>query len=184
MSYTVEVPKLHLNTSTNQVLIGGNSGITTTLSVSAPSASRIITIPDAGADSSILTSRNPAPTAAGASRAIAASESGTTLTMSAAAARIFTLPAVATSAGVRYKFVVTTVGANTITIRAASACQIGQVIYSAGAPTASTSLNLTSSTDLVFAVNQLVGSWAEYECDGVSWFVKGMSTIASGFTVA
>lgn len=123
--------------------------------------------------------------AAGATRAILPSESGTTFTCSQAAARIYTLPAVATSAGISYKFVVTAVAANTITIRAASACIIGQLHYGAGAPTAVTGLNATSSTDIVFAASQLVGSYVSLECDGTSWLIVGSaSTIASGFTVA
>lgn len=117
----------------------------------------------------------------GADRAIGVAESGCLFTMSAAAARIYTLPAVATSAGTRYRFVVGTAGANTITIRAATAVTIGPL--NLGAAGAVTVLLAANHADVIFAVNQAIGAYVDYHCDGTKWYVHGQSLIAAGFTV-
>jgi len=126
--------------------------------------------------------------AGGATRAITAADAatgpGSFISVSAAAARVYTLPAVAGAAGLKFRFVVTTGGANTVTITAPSAILNGQVLYGAGAPTAATGLNASASTNLIFAASQVIGAWAEVWSDGTNYYVAGQSTIASGFTVS
>jgi hypothetical protein len=122
----------------------------------------------------------------GASRTITAAESNGIITVDQSLGPlVYTLPPVATSAGLKYKFVITVTGGGgtTVTIRAQSACQIGRVGASA-TTVAIVGTNLANQTDLIFAASQAIGAWASYSCNGTKWFVEGMSTIASGFTVA
>lgn len=120
----------------------------------------------------------------GASRAIAVGESGTIFNVSAAAARVYTLPAASAANGAMYEFFIGTGGANTVTISAPTASQVGQLQYSAAAPTATTSLAINTSTSVVFAASQAIGAFYRVRSNGTNWLGYGVSSIATGFTVA
>ena len=184
-SLVTELNNLSLSAATNQLRLGNPdaNGAVTTVSCTAPAAAVTVTVPDPSSSCDIMLGRKTV-TAAGATRNIAIGESGRVISCSAAVARVFTLPAVATSAGADYLFVVSVGGANTITISGATAVLNGKVTYGAGAPTAETGLQLTNNTSLVFAASQVIGSWARCVSDGTIWIVSGASTIASGFTAS
>ena len=155
------------------------------MSISCPTlaASRAISIDDPLSDCKLSLSRkNSVAAATNVTRALNVNESDSIQLVSAAAARILTLPVVATSAGCRFRFVIQVAGANTVTIR----CPAGtlQGVVTTGADGAANHVVALNQADLVFAVNQSLGAWSEFYCDGTYYYVSGASGIAAGFTTA
>ena len=176
-------PFLQLTNADSQIVLGSNSGVKTTISCAAPAAAVTLSIADGGVDQSIALARKErVSTATNVTRAIAVTESNKMQLVSAAAARIFTLPSLATAAGCNFLFLIAVGGANTVTITAPSA--IMQGVVSLGAAGAATNVVALNQTSLVFAASQSLGAWAEFHCDGTNYYVRGNSGIAAGFTTA
>ena len=116
--------------------------------------------------------------AGGASRAIAASDMGKVILVdTAAAARAYTLPAVATSAGYRVQFVYSVKG-NTMAITAPAGTMNG-IVFNYHA-TSVTSVVKTAATTVTFLATNEAGAYLNCYCDGTLWYVNGMSTVAAG----
>ena len=99
---------------------------------------------------------------------LTAEDSGKVFILKAAAGAQITLPAVATSAGFRFKFVIGLAFATTNwTVLAASNVIEGSVLV-AGAHVASA---------------ESLGDFAELVCDGTNWFVNGSGVTAGSITL-
>lgn len=110
---------------------------------------------------------------------LTAEDSGKVLILKAAAGAQITLPAVATSAGLRFKFVVGQLFATTNwTVLAASNVIEGSVIV-AGTHVAGVNENTISFV----ASAESVGDFAELVCDGTSWYVNGSGVSAGSITL-
>lgn len=105
-------------------------------------------------------------------------DSGKTFFLNAAAGANVTLPAVATSAGFKGRFIVAAAFATTAwTITAATAkIQGGAIVNSVHVPAANESL-------ITFAFGaETVGDWIDMECDGTNWYVNGVAAADGGIT--
>jgi len=124
--------------------------------------------------------RQNVPETIAAARTLTASDSGKIFILNASAGAAVSLPAVATSAGVRYKFITGAAFASTaFTIVAATAkIQGGVIVNSTNVPCA----NITTITLAHGA--EAVGDWIELDCDGTNWYVKGVAKESGGVTVA
>lgn len=110
---------------------------------------------------------------------LTAEDSGKVLILKAAAGAQITLPAVATSAGLRFKFVVGLAFATTNwTVLAASNVIEGSVIV-AGAHVAGSNENTISFV----ASAESIGDFAELVCDGTNWYVNGSGVSAGSITL-
>lgn len=114
-----------------------------------------------------------------AAATLTAEESGKLLILSAAAGAQVTLPAVATSAGYKYRFVVGLAFATTAwTIKAAtSKIQGGVIVNSVNVPGAD------ENTITFSASAETVGDFVELNCDGTNWYVSGLGTSAGAITL-
>ena len=114
-----------------------------------------------------------------AAATLTAEESGKLLILSAAAGAQVTLPAVATSAGYKYRFVVGLAFATTAwTIKAAtSKIQGGVIVNSVNVPAAD------ENTITFSASAETVGDFVELNCDGTNWYVSGLGTSAGAITL-
>ena len=89
-----------------------------------------------------------------------------------------TLPAVATSEGVKYKFIVGSAFATTDwTVVAATdviegSCTVAGVVIAA----------INENTISFVATVESVGDWVEIVCDGTSWLASGQATTAASVT--
>jgi hypothetical protein len=114
-----------------------------------------------------------------AAATLTAEDSGKLLILNAAAGAEVTLPAVATSAGHYYKFVVGAAFATTAwTIKAAtSVIQGGVIVNSVNVPAA-------NENTITFAhAAETVGDFVELNCDGTNWYVSGLGTAAGAITL-
>lgn len=85
-----------------------------------------------------------------------------------------TLPAVATSAGVNYKFIVSTAAAAVVIINAAAATPI--VGHAIVGPIAGATINVGAGTLSVrFSTSCVLGDMIELYCNGTNWFALGRS---------
>ena len=110
---------------------------------------------------------------------LTAEDSGKVFILKAAAGAQITLPAVATSAGFRFKFVVGQLFATTNwTVLAASNVIEGSVLV-AGAHVAGVNENTISFV----ASAESLGDFAELVCDGTNWFVNGSGVTAGSITL-
>ena len=111
-----------------------------------------------------------------AAATLTAEESGKLLILSAAAGAQVTLPAVATSAGFSYRFVVGATFATTAwTIKAATnKIQGGVIVNSVNVPGA-------DENTITFSA-ETVGDFVELNCDGTSWYVTGIGAAAGAIT--
>jgi hypothetical protein len=107
-------------------------------------------------------------------------DSGKVFILSAAGGAAITLPAVGTSAGVRYKFITGAAFAGTAwTVVAATAKIQGGVIVN------STNVPAVNITTVTFAhAAESIGDWMELDCDGTNWYMKGVAVTAGAITVA
>lgn len=113
-----------------------------------------------------------------AANVITAAESGKTFFLNHATGFASTLPAPA--AGLRFKFVVTTIptsGNDTVVTNAGADVIEGMADVNSTLVLAANedSINIVAST-------ALVGDWVEVVSDGTSWFVTGQSGAAGGVT--
>ena len=110
---------------------------------------------------------------------LTAEDSGKVLILKAAAGAQITLPAVATSAGFRFKFVVGQLFATTNwTVLAASNVIEGSVLVN-GAHVAGVNENTISFV----ASAESVGDFAELVCDGTHWYVNGSGVTTGAITL-
>ena len=110
---------------------------------------------------------------------LTAEDSGKSFSLSAAAGAQITLPAVATSAGFRYRFTVAALFATTAwTIKAAtSKIQGGVIVNSVNVPGA-------DENTITFAhAADTIGDFVELNCDGTNWYVFGLGTTAGAITL-
>jgi hypothetical protein len=91
-----------------------------------------------------------------------------------------TLPAVADSAGVRLKFIVTAaVITSAWTIAADSAKIYGSVTEAGLVQLASAETTMT-----IVHTKAIQGDWIEIESDGTNWYLSGQFSVAASFTTA
>ena len=110
---------------------------------------------------------------------LTAEDSGKVFILKAAAGAQITLPAVATSAGFRFKFVIGLAFATTNwTVLAASNVIEGSVLV-AGAHVAGVNENTISFV----ASAESVGDFAELVCDGTHWYVNGSGVTTGAITL-
>ena len=110
---------------------------------------------------------------------LTAEDSGKVLILKASAGAQITLPAVATSAGLRFKFIVGQLFATTDwTIKAATNVIEGSVLVN-GAHVAGVDENTISFV----ASAESIGDFAELVCDGTNWYVNGSGVSAGAITL-
>lgn len=110
---------------------------------------------------------------------LTAEDSGKVLILKASAGAQITLPAVATSAGFRFKFIVGQLFATTDwTVKALSNVIEGSVLVN-GAHVAGVDENTISFV----ASAESVGDFAELVCDGTNWYVNGSGVSAGSITL-
>jgi hypothetical protein len=110
---------------------------------------------------------------------LTAKDSGKVLILKAAAGAQITLPAVATSAGLRFKFIVGQLFATTDwTVKALSNAIEGSVLVN-GAHVAGVDENTISFV----ASAEAIGDFAELVCDGTNWYVNGSGVSAGAITL-
>jgi hypothetical protein len=110
---------------------------------------------------------------------LTAEDSGKVFILKAAAGAQITLPAVATSAGLRFKFIVGQLFATTDwTVKAASNAIEGSVLVN-GAHVAGVDENTISFV----ASAESVGDFVELVCDGTNWYVNGSGVTAGSITL-
>jgi len=110
---------------------------------------------------------------------LTAEDSGKVFILKAAAGAQITLPAVATSAGLRFKFIVGQLFATTDwTVKAASNVIEGSVLVN-GAHVAGVDENTISFV----ASAESIGDFAELVCDGTNWYVNGSGVTAGAITL-
>ena len=110
---------------------------------------------------------------------LTAEDSGKSFYLNAAAGAQITLPAVATSAGFRYRFTVAALFATTAwTIKAATnKIQGGVIVNSVNVPGA-------DENTITFAhAADTIGDFVELNCDGTNWYVFGLGTAAGAITL-
>ena len=115
---------------------------------------------------------------------LTAAQSGGIIELSHAAATVVTLPDVAASVGITYNFIIINAAANTVTIRATTACQRSVLIVETQAGVESISVVCLDRTDVIFTASAPAGSHYNIISDGTNWIGRGVSTIAVGFTTA
>jgi len=110
---------------------------------------------------------------------LTAEDSGKVFLLKAAAGAQITLPAVATSNGFRFKFIVGQLFATTDwTVKAASNVIEGSVLVN-GAHVAGVNENTISFV----ASAEAVGDFVELVSDGANWYVKGSGVSAGSITL-
>jgi hypothetical protein len=113
-----------------------------------------------------------------AATTLTAADSGRHFSLNAAAGAQITLPAVATSAGLNFRFTVQALFATTAwTILAASNVIQGGAIVN--------SVNVASANrnTITFAhAADTIGDFVQLHCDGVNWYVSGVGTTAASIT--
>lgn len=117
-----------------------------------------------------------------ATNIITAAETGTTFFLNSATEFVCTLPAPA--AGLNFKFIVTAApsGASYTIVTASSAnIIIGSTVTSA---TGAADTEISGGDTISFVDGAAkVGDRVELDCDGTSWFLFGISSIATGITI-
>ena len=110
---------------------------------------------------------------------LTAEDSDKSFYLNAAAGAQITLPAVATSAGFRYRFTVAALFATTAwTIKAATnKIQGGVIVNSVNVPGA-------DENTITFAhAADTIGDFVELNCDGTNWYVFGLGTASGAITL-
>jgi hypothetical protein len=110
---------------------------------------------------------------------LSAADSGKQFSLNAAAGAQITLPAVATSAGLNFRFTVQALFATTAwTILAASSVIQGGVIVN--------SVNVLGANEntITFSASaDTIGDFVQLYCDGVNWYVSGVGASAGAITL-
>ena len=114
-----------------------------------------------------------------AATTLSAADSGRHYSLNAAAGAQITLPAVATSAGLNFRFTVQALFATTAwTIKAATNVIHGGVIVN--------SVNVLGAGEntITFSASaDTVGDFVQLHCDGVNWYVSGVGSSAGAITL-
>ncbi len=114
-----------------------------------------------------------------AATTLTAADSGKHFSFNAAAGAQITLPAVATSAGLNFRFTVQALFATTAwTIKAATNVIHGGVIVN--------SVNVLGADEntITFSASaDTVGDFVQLHCDGVNWYVSGVGSSAGAITL-
>jgi hypothetical protein len=110
---------------------------------------------------------------------LSAADSGKLFSLNAAAGAQITLPAVATSAGLNFRFQVQALFATTAwTIKAASnVIQGGVIVNSVNV------LGADENTITFSASADTIGDFVQLYCDGVYWYVSGVGATAGAITL-
>ena len=110
---------------------------------------------------------------------LTAEDSSKSFILNAAAGAQITLPAVATSAGFKYRFTVGALFATTAwTVKAASA------VINGGAIVNSVFVASANRNTITFAhAADTIGDFVELNCDGTNWYVFGLGTAAGAITL-
>ena len=119
---------------------------------------------------------------AGATTNIPASWSGSKILVPAigTTGAVLQLPAV--SAGLNYEFVLSAnQSGQTVTVKSATANVSGPLTCG---PSTLTQVDAAGSTNIIFASSDVKGDWCSVWSDGTSWYAKGNSFVASGFSVS
>ena len=114
-----------------------------------------------------------------AATTLTAEDSDKSFSLNAAAGAQITLPAVASSAGFKYRFTVGALFATTAwTIKAATnKIQGGVIVNSVNVPGA-------DENTITFAhAADTIGDFVELNCDGTNWYVFGLGTTAGAITL-
>jgi hypothetical protein len=114
-----------------------------------------------------------------AAATLTAADSGKHFSLNAAAGAQITLPAVATSAGLNFRFTVQALFATTAwTIKAATnVIQGGVIVNSVNVPGADeNTITFSASADTI-------GDFVQLNCDGVNWYVSGVGTSEGAITL-
>jgi hypothetical protein len=110
---------------------------------------------------------------------LTAEDSGKVFILKASVGAQITLPAVATSAGLRFKFIVGQLFATTDwTVKSATNVIEGSVLVN-GAHVAGVDENTISFV----ASAESIGDFAELVCDGTNWYVNGSGVTAGAITL-
>ena len=122
-------------------------------------------------------------TIAAATAITRADHDGKLIVMSAAGGAALTLPAVASSAGVKFKFILGADYATTDwTITSAEGDNIEGCII-----VASTVVDANAADVITFdasAAAENIGDWVSLECDGTYWYVDGRALTALSITIS
>jgi len=110
---------------------------------------------------------------------LSAADSGKLFSLNAAAGAQITLPAVATSAGLNFRFTVQALFATTAwTIKAATnVIQGGVIVNSVNV------LGADENTITFVASADTIGDFVELNSDGVNWYVSGVGATAGAITL-
>jgi hypothetical protein len=113
-----------------------------------------------------------------AATTLTAEDSSKSFILNAAAGAQITLPAVATSAGFKYRFTVGALFATTAwTVKAASA------VINGGAIVNSVFVASANRNTITFAhAADTIGDFVELECDGTNWYVSGNGAASGAIT--
>jgi hypothetical protein len=114
-----------------------------------------------------------------AATTLTAADSGKNFSLNAATGKQITLPEVATSAGLNFRFTVQALFATTAwTIKAATNVIHGGVIVN------STNVPGADENTITFSASaDTVGDYVQLNCDGVNWYVSGVGTSAGAITL-
>ena len=109
---------------------------------------------------------------------LSAADSGKLFSLNAAAGAQISLPAVATSAGLNFRFTVQALFATTAwTIVAATA------VIQGGAIVNSVNVSSANRNTITFATAaDTIGDFVQLNCDGVNWYVSGVGHTAAAIT--
>ncbi len=160
--------------TTNQLVLGVTN--TTTISATAPSASRTYTLPDVGQSTDVLLGVKQFGTAITGAIGLSASDSGKIYKVNATAGPYnITLPTPTTS-GLVFEFVITTAAAQVISITTGAGSQM------TGNGIASTSAIAGGATDsnITFGSSAAVGSYIRCMSNGTTYTCFGHSVTAAG----
>lgn len=179
--------------TTNQLVLGTTN--TTTLSATAPSASRVVTLPDPGANDSVAylaaTQSLSAKTVTGPANvvnltttaSVTAGQSGTTFYIAAAgSAYTVSLPAVA--AGLRYKFISTSSSLAAAVTIAATAAVVQGIVIAGDATAVASCAPIAAKTNVILGTGSKIGDALLYECDGTNWYVMANISVHTTITVS
>jgi hypothetical protein len=178
----LSLTNVNLTNVAQQITLGVAPKLTT-ITCPAPAAGQLLNIYDVSAQGVVniqLGVDGIMPITAAAS--ITGTSSGCLITLTSAASNyILSLPAAASSAGVKFKIVLSvTARTNTVTIQTnASENKLQGIVFGAA-----TQVPCVNKHNLVFGTTAVVGDYVELESDGINWAVRAWAQTAGAFTVA
>ena len=182
-SLVTELNNLTLSATSNQLRVGNPdaNGSVTTISVSAPSAARTLTVPDPGVSCNVQLGAIPV-VALTTTATLTAAQSGSIVSLSTATANpsVVTLPAAAAGINFRFKSASHSLS-NAFQIRAAAAAAIvgGTLIVNA----AKVAITFGTSVGPNFTTSCTEGDWVDVVSDGTNYYVSGCGQASGSMTV-